>query len=517
MANRTRVTDPLDQAQLAGFAARKRERCRLELEDLLEAVDWALRHPASDPEPYAAAQTAQRVVGQGWVAEHDAKLDVQGHAATEVFDDPWTPLVDWSAFAPMAAAMGRSTVAGKSLVNDGLVLACRLPRLFEAVRGGRVEVWRARRIAQAVRMRPADVCDEVDEKVTPLADSIGLSKLEAIIDEAMLRLHVEERELEIEEARESYGIELYDSFHGFHGGENVPVAELRICGDVKDLGAFEAMASKIARILGEQQHAEGLLPESLEVRKARAVGILADPQLALELLNGGTLENARTIHGIQLIVHMTPDQATALTGGQATAITSGFDPVVRVDSALRARLAEQVATWCNRPESAFTVLPVVDLAQHAASTSTSVTEDMARRAKLRTPTCVFPFCDRPSRACDIDHRIPAGEGLGQHGATCDCNLTPLCRHHHRLKTFAGWYYTPIEEAVWLWTDPHGRSYLRDHHTTRDVTVDDDPVLIANANWTQRRDELRRQRIPIGTGCRKIDEPTHEPVNDPPPF
>lgn len=510
MAPRTRTADPLDRAQLAGFAARKRERCRLELEDLLEALDWALRHPASDPEPYAAAPTAQKIVNQGWIAEPSARLEVLEQAAFEVFDDPWTPAVDWSAFAPMAAAMGRSTAAGKSLVNDALVLASRLPLLFEAVQRGQVEVWRARRIAQAVRMRPVDVAEEVDEKVTPIADSIGLTRLEAIIDEVMLRLHAEEREIEIASARESYGMELSESFHGFHGGQNTPVAELRICGDIKDLGAFEAMASKIARILGEQQRTEGVFPESLEVRKARAVGILADPQLALELLMGGSLENCRTIHGIQLVVHMSPDQADEMA--------SSFDPVVSVDGALRGRLAEQVAEWCNRPESSFSVLPVVDLNQHAESMSSSVSEALARRAKLRAPTCVFPFCDRPSRSCDVDHRIPTGEGLGQHGASCDCNLVPLCRHHHRLKTFAGWFYTPIEESVWLWTDPHGRSYLRDRHSTRDVTAaGDKQQLLANPDWTERRDQLRRQRIPAGTGCRKTREPAEEPTNDPPPF
>lgn len=505
MARRTRIVDPLDQTQLAGFAARRRERCRLELEDLLEALDWALRHPVSDPEPYAAARTAQKVINQGWIAEPSAKFEVLDQAVSEVFDDPWTPAVDWAAFAPMAAAMGRSTAAGKSLVNDALVLASRLPRLFEAMTAGRVEVWRARRVAQAVRMRPIDVAEEVDVKVTPIADSIGVARLEAIIDEAMLRLHVEERELEIEESRESYGIEFYESFHGFHGGENVPVAELRICGDVKDLGAFEAMASKIARILGEQQRAEGSFPESLEVRKARAVGILADPQLALELLNGGSLANGRTIHGIQLVVHMSPDQANAMV--------SGFDPVATVDGPLRARLAEQVAEWCNRPESAFSVLPVIDLNQHVESTSIAVTDRMARRATLRTPTCVFPFCDRPSRSCDVDHRVPTGDGLGQHGVSCDCNLVPLCRHHHRLKTFAGWSYTPIEDTVWLWSDPHGRSYLRDRHATRDVTTYKDLRPLVGANWTERRDHLRQQRIPARTGCRK----TEEPASDPPPF
>jgi hypothetical protein len=43
--------------------------------------------------------------------------------------------------------------------------------------------------------------------------------------------------------------------------------------------------------------------------------------------------------------------------------------------------------------------------------------------------CVFPGCSTPARRCDIDHRRPFPAG-----ATCSCNLQPLCRGHHRLKT-----------------------------------------------------------------------------------
>ncbi|MGN6724269.1 MAG: HNH endonuclease signature motif containing protein [Marmoricola sp.] len=511
MASRTRISDPLDQVQLAGFAARRRERARLEVEDLLEAVDWALRHPATDPEPYAAAPTARTVINDGWLADPRSRTEVLEQAAFEVFDDPWTPAVDWAAFAPLAAAMGRSTVAGKALVTDGLVMASRMPKLFEAVKDGRVEVWRARRIAQAVRMRPVDVTDYVDAKVTPIADSIGATRLEALIDEAMLKLHAEERELEIEEARESYGVELNDSFHGFHGGGAAAVAEMRICGDIKDLTAFESTLSTVARMLGEQQRHEGVFPEPLEVRKARAVGILADPDLASAFLKGQPSKDLRSTHSLQLVVHLSADQARTTL--------EGFEPVAKIDGPLRARLTEQVATWCNRPETSFNVLPVIDLNEHTPSVSDSVTVRMGDRAKLRTPTCVFPYCDRPSHRCDVDHRIPVGDALGQHGTSCDCNLVPLCRHHHRLKTHAGWAYTEIESQVWLWTDPNNRSYLRDHHTTRDVTIDDRPALVASPDWTERRDQLRRQRIPTrptaSAGCRQ--QPVTDPADDPPPF
>jgi hypothetical protein len=51
--------------------------------------------------------------------------------------------------------------------------------------------------------------------------------------------------------------------------------------------------------------------------------------------------------------------------------------------------------------------------------------------------------------------------------TCTCQLAPLCRRHHRLKTHGGWTYTILEPSSYLWSSPHGYQYLRDHTGTRD--------------------------------------------------
>jgi hypothetical protein len=92
---------------------------------------------------------------------------------------------------------------------------------------------------------------------------------------------------------------------------------------------------------------------------------------------------------------------------------------------------------------------------------------MAERVRLRQPTCVFPWCSRPARRCELDHRIPFEECH----QTADDNLAPLCRHHHRLKTHGGWAYTQVDDTTVLWQSPHGLALLRDHTGTRDVTSD----------------------------------------------
>ena len=71
----------------------------------------------------------------------------------------------------------------------------------------------------------------------------------------------------------------------------------------------------------------------------------------------------------------------------------------------------------------------------------------AELVTLRDKTCVFPWCSRPARRCDKDHSIPHNKG----GPTCPCNLAPLCRRHHRIKTHGAWTYRTIEPGTYLWT------------------------------------------------------------------
>ena len=62
--------------------------------------------------------------------------------------------------------------------------------------------------------------------------------------------------------------------------------------------------------------------------------------------------------------------------------------------------------------------------------------------RLRDETCVYPRCGRPSTFCDLDHiveYVPMDEG-GPPGQTRPANLAPLCRRHHRAKTFGDFTY-----------------------------------------------------------------------------
>ncbi|HEU5392816.1 MAG TPA: DUF222 domain-containing protein [Streptosporangiaceae bacterium] len=74
--------------------------------------------------------------------------------------------------------------------------------------------------------------------------------------------------------------------------------------------------------------------------------------------------------------------------------------------------------------------------------------------KARNATCTAPGCGRRAARCDLDHTDPHDQG----GRTCECNLAPLCRHHHRCKQAEGWQLEQPEPGVLVWHTPAGRTY-----------------------------------------------------------
>ncbi len=74
--------------------------------------------------------------------------------------------------------------------------------------------------------------------------------------------------------------------------------------------------------------------------------------------------------------------------------------------------------------------------------------------QVRNPTCTAPGCRRPAQRCDLDHTTPHHRG----GRTCECNLGPLCRRHHRCKQTPGWTLTQTSPGTFIWTTPAGRRH-----------------------------------------------------------
>jgi hypothetical protein len=79
---------------------------------------------------------------------------------------------------------------------------------------------------------------------------------------------------------------------------------------------------------------------------------------------------------------------------------------------------------------------------------------LAHLIRARNTKCTAPGCGRPAARCDLDHTVPWDQG----GITCECDLAPLCRRHHRCKQSQGWTLTQPEPGILIWRTPSGRTY-----------------------------------------------------------
>jgi len=291
----------------------------------------------------------------------------------------------------------------------------------------------------------------VDRHVAPVAHKIGPVQLERLVEEAIAEFMpdlAEERRLSkaggryftIEQQQVSYA-----GTAAVHG-------ELDLA-DARDLEtAISGLAAQL-KDLGSE--------DSLNVRRAAAVGELARHQLALDLAtetDSQTPGRRPKPRQVVLHVHLTD---TAITGN------SGSLELARVENQRRILTADQIRTWCANPDSQVIVKPVIDLNEHIHVEGYEVPDRLREQVALRDHTCVFPWCNRSARKLDADHVIPYAEG----GTTSSDNVAPLCRRHHRLKTHSAWTHTMLEPGSFLWSSPHGYQFLRDHQGTLDVSRD----------------------------------------------
>jgi len=73
--------------------------------------------------------------------------------------------------------------------------------------------------------------------------------------------------------------------------------------------------------------------------------------------------------------------------------------------------------------------------------------------RARTARCTAPGCGAQAFCCDIDHTVPWPDGM-----TCECDLGPKCRRHHRCKQAPGWRVSQPAPGIFRWTTPSGRAY-----------------------------------------------------------
>jgi len=409
-------------------AARKAEQ-QAAVEQLELALEWARLHPCPANETPA----------------HWGEADLH--------DEGLVPLAGvgalWVAeFAPvdLAAALGITRDSGRQLIGDALELGYRLPKLWKRVLAGEVPVWRARLIARETTDLSAKAALFADQLIAAMPRRIGQVKAAQLVQEARLYFDPDRAIADEEEALTKRGVWLR------HGTGGPATTDVTMTLDTPDALLLDQTVTRLASDLRELGDTE-----ELDVRRARAAGILADPQFALDLLSGrDTAAPSRGARAgaVNLHVHLTPADLVAdlddRTG--ATSIET-----------LGATTTQLLTDWLTRFAAAgtkITLRPVLDLGSDVAVDQHDPPDAMRETVVLRDAACVFPGCSRDSRACDLDHiteYLPMEDG-GPPGQTRPGNLAPLCRAHHRVKTHTSWQYKRLDDGCYEWTAPTGHQY-----------------------------------------------------------
>jgi hypothetical protein len=142
--------------------------------------------------------------------------------------------------------------------------------------------------------------------------------------------------------------------------------------------------------------------------------------------------------GVGLSIGLTLPLATFLQLRDDPAVLDGYGPIAaalaRQIAADAARANPRAVTWrCMIVDDVHgTVLGTGQPIRTPRHDPPPRLVELVRRVH---PTCVFPGCNVPASRCDLDHRIPyRPDEPERSGPTCECNMQPLCRTHHRLKT-----------------------------------------------------------------------------------
>lgn len=405
---------------------------RAEVATLQGVLAWALAHPAPE--------------GDGLVPGGPDEADLAGDGA---------PSVDSFCVAELATALRTTSEGARHAMADALDLAHRLPRLWRETLAGRVAVWRARRVASNTRLLNREAAWELDRRLAAgrfrCLGPVAIDRLvEAIAAELDPDLAEQQRVARSERRR--IGIHLQDiDINGL-----VPISGVM---DAADARVLDDALNRVATALGKAG-----VTSSHDVRRTMALAHLASGALPRfmgspdaaepDAAEPDAAEPPLVQRRVTLYVHLNgrdllPGDDPQTGVGQC----EGFGAPV---------LMQTIKAWCAA-SSHVSIRPVLDLNDSAESDRYEIPARIAEQVALRDETCVFPYCNRRARACDVDHISPHGTG----GATHTDNLAALCRYHHRIKTHhPGWSYARVDESTYVWRTPHGSTLLR----SRDGTV-----------------------------------------------
>lgn len=393
----------------------------------------------------------------------------------------------------VAAALTLTGRAADTCLGVALDLAVRLPGTARALDEGIIDRPKARLIAEATRILTDEHAGQVEARILPAAGKQTTGQLRAAVARAILAVDPDAATRRREEAQQDPRVRRWQEDAGTAAlaGYGLPPADV--------LAADQRITAR-ARALRDAG-----LPGTLDQLRARAYldALLGQdstpltepdqpaPSSATPAQSGArdpasspgpsAPDDQRLAARVNLTVPLLTHLGLAAEPGQVAGFGS-VDPSLARDLAGRAA-AHPASRFClnitgsdgqpighgcvpgrppdlsraGSPGFTVTISPLArgDCEHRHQEAGYQPSRSLQHLIWARTPTCAAPGCRNPAARCDLDHTKPYDRG----GRTCECNLAPLCRHHHRCKQSEGWQLDQPAPGVMRWITPAGRHYI----------------------------------------------------------
>lgn len=410
-----------------------------------------------------AVAIAELAAEHGW--DEEARFDVVGTRPVRIGADG-TALVDEFLVLEVAALKGISVGAATWLVRDIVNLQARHPLVWSQAVRGLVPMWRGCQLAAEVARCGLSLAQahDLDAELAPKLPGLPWRRVLLLARGLVAGIAADRVAALHREARAERFVRKLPT-------EDPSVAYLSARVDTADAIFFDAMVDRIADILADRGD-----PDSKDVRRARAVGILATPERArLVLAEAAGLPGSsddqpvstdpRLLPPATLYVHVAEE--TLLTG-RGTCRVEGVGPLAV--TMLKHLLGA----------SPVRLTPVVRPYAKLAVDCYEIPDRIRRQVLLRDTWEVFPHSSRSARRQDLDHTIAWADGNA--GQTRAANLGPLSRKAHRAKTHGGWHLDQPRPGTFWWTSPAGHRWRVTPSGTYQAFTDPDAERFDRAVW-----------------------------------
>ena len=381
----------------------------------------------------------------------------------EIGPDGCPPVAEFG-ILELAARLGRTFDSVAMQASQLLDLRHRFPNLFAAVLAGELAPWQATQLTSECYQLTHDQALLVDAELG-LVEFQSMSRAKRRIRGLIAKLCPEVVEEQARDKRAERFVAIGDSQAGSSDlFGRIGAADGRF---------LNATLNRLAEVFASQGD-----DSTLQQRRAKALGVLAVPARALQILQQAvqpalveeaeptfdpaadepatdptcfghlcgrvTVNPDRLLPRTTIHVHIA---AESLETGDGVARVEGIGPI----------LVNQLEDLLGNTR--ITVLPTIDPAGLPAFDSYEIPDRLRTAVIDRNPTEVFPGSARSSRSCQIDHTEPYVFGPDRPpGQTRNDNAGPLGSRVHRAKTHAGWALRQPEPGVFEWRTPLGYHY-----------------------------------------------------------